>query len=191
MLETLRRSLKRANTRFRKLTKAQQRVAIAKDVISQVNAEKILASSTYFSWGDASFNEEKVADANLDMSECVSQVQCEVCGIGSLFVGAVRLADKLKFADFDSSWSGCRGQEADYLAQWFDDKQLNLVEDYFERNNRSEGEDSPIYGEESDDKRLIMIMENIVSNKGRFNPERGMWKSVPGSGAGSSDEDWG
>ncbi len=188
--ETLQKKLKARNAAFRKLPKAQQRVAIAEDVIAQLRLKKFVADSTYFSWGDRIEGTNvqgtwSAKEADLDLSVCISQVQCSVCGIGSLFAGAVLNADKLKLNDF----TGDRREEVEYLQRWFTKKQLDLVECFYERWDYSTRYDfnilqfdgereiylphTPIFGTSDPTKRLKKIMENIVSNGGKFDPFKG------------------
>lgn len=186
--EALQKKLKLDNAKFKKLNKTEQRIAIAKDVIAQLKAEKFLAKSTYFGWGkayDSYCDTSDAEEANLDLSECVSQVQCSVCGIGSLFVSAARKADALPLKKFLPD-AGDRRFESKYLDKWFDSAQLDLVEAYYEQDPRLNAENdpfssfhysrSPIYRESNSTKRLTMIMENIVSNNGKFQPARGKHK---------------
>lgn len=183
--EALQKRLKAANKRFAKLSKSEQRVRIAKDVIAQLKTKEIVPRSQYFGVSDyAAYEEAKKAD--LDMSECVSQVSCQVCGIGSLFVAAVKRADDLKISDF---LGDDRALEVEYLKDWFNEEQLHLVEEYYERHDHwspVEGEswvvmhpDHPITREMNPGKRMKMIMENVVSNSGRFIPTRGAHGAKP------------
>ncbi len=183
--EALQKTLKKENAKFKKLTRAQQRVAIAEDVIAQVKAKKFIANSTYFDWAESvdSDTVENAKEAGLDLSECVSQVKCEVCGIGSLFMSGVRKADNLKINQFNT-WDA-RSEAVEYLEKWFDSDQLDLVEDYYERNGGLVPDEwyvdyddscSPIYRQDDDDKRLMMIMANIASNNGKFDPKKGKYK---------------
>lgn len=191
--ETLQKKLKARNAAFRKLPRALQRVAIAEDVIAQLRLKKFVAYSSYFSWGDRVKDESYVSgvrqaeEADLDLSACISQVQCSVCGIGSLFAGAVLNADKLKFNDFFHG----RGEEVKYLNHWFSTNQLDLVECFYERwdeydrsyhNIKIEDsviEGSQIFSEGNNTKRLKMIMQNIVSNGGKFDPFKGKHRIKP------------
>lgn len=179
--------LKLENAKFKKLSKPEQRIAIAKDVIAQIKAKKFVAGHTYFQLGKNELNPPQTYEAvekKLQLGECIAQVGCEVCGIGSLFASAVLKNDKLKFEDFYD----VREQEVEYLGKWFSKKQLDLVEVYFEQDLEAgygadyrdthswEDEifpDHPIVSEPDDDRRLIMIMENIVSNDGKFDPRKG------------------
>lgn len=90
---------------------------------------------------------------------------CAACGIGSLFIAAVMKADQLPMHDFLVNRG--RPREVEYLQRWFSAQQLDLIEDYFEHP------DSSKWADRSPKKRLVMIMENIISNGGEFNPYRG------------------
>jgi hypothetical protein len=181
---TMRRALAQKNKKFLKLTRKEQRVAIAEDVIAQVRAKKFVAASVYFKLGRANNGCDEVYstpefdltdNTNADLSECIAAEGCTVCGIGSLFASAVLNADRLKVKKVASHQSVCvgRGDEVHYLRKWFDADQLNLIEDYYEQESWRE---STIYDEDDDSKRLIMIMQNIIGNKGVFDPSKGPHK---------------
>lgn len=178
-LSKLQRKLRAMNLKFNKLSRKEQRIAIAKDVVEMLRAKKIVANSTYLTMPtETMFDEhtpgfEKAAERGLDASVCLEQVKCEVCGIGSLFVGALRHNDKLSAGTLKEQMEhgDIRQTQVEYLEKWFDADQLQLVEDYYEQN--SGDFESPIYMEDDDNKRLSMIMENIISNGGKFDPSRG------------------
>lgn len=190
-LARIRRRLQARNRRFKVMSRAEQRVAIAKDVIAQLDAKKIVARSTYFSPPQkvedkcrARYGDEKVRE--LDLSEVTAQVKCEVCGIGAVFLSTVEFNDKLKVKEFFSydpihGYLSDRDNQVEYLGKWFSSKQLDEIEEYFE--NGSPGCDeakpwssSPIQREVKREKRLRMIMENIISNNGKFDPYKGKHK---------------
>lgn len=199
--EKLKAKLKRENAAFRKLSKKDQRIAIAKDVIKLLKTDKIIARSSYLTLGNydefSDVFDSDLADimvdtsdddehdtcaiinpkiAKLDASLLLEQMlpACEVCGIGSLFVAALRKNDKMTIEHFKDKVldDATRDHEVEYLAKWFDSQQLDLIEEYFEDRSGCDSE-SPIYSVVEQDKRLVMIMENIVSNKGEFDPHRG------------------
>jgi hypothetical protein len=189
-LEAVRKRLEKKNEEFRKLTKSEQRVQIAQDVIAQLKAKKLVAASTYLTpqVDDVNIDSPECDDypyiGDLDVSEVTSQVQCEVCGIGSLFVTAVERNDKLKVKKFinDDGWGSAfsnREGQVEYLRRWFPEEMLDEIEAYFEDDTRHSA--SPIRREWDADKRLQMIMENIISNNGKFNPEKGdhRWDRKP------------
>lgn len=137
-LTAVRRRLKAANARFKKLTKAQQRLAIAKDVIFQLKMREIKAGSTYLTAKTLYLNYDHPSEKleGIETAEALCQEQCTVCGIGSLFVAAVKKNDKLPLTDFltDVNVNDKRDAEVRYLSKWFDSEQLDQIEDYYERN---------------------------------------------------------
>lgn len=182
---------KRRNRAFHKLSLGKQRVAIANDVLAKLGAKKIVPSSTYLivpqalerasSYAAGDPNDKK---HNVDASAVLEALTspCQVCGIGSLFIGAVAKADRLTLAQLNEVENGhydescsTRESEISYLKKWFDRDQLDLVEAYFEQGSCGEHYptwDSPI-SQAPKSRRLVMIMENIVSNRGRFHPYKG------------------
>lgn len=174
-----RKKLRLANRRFMKLSKKEQRIAIAEDVILQVKAGLIVPLSTYFRPShsmDAHLDAARDLELGTVIASCTSKSDpCKVCGIGSLFVSAVQKADNMKLksfsfsASFDSS-ANMRKHETRYLKRWFDAEQLSEIERHYEC--RVEG----IGYRDYPDKRMIKIMENIISNGGKFNPYKGAHK---------------
>jgi len=190
--QDLQKKLKKDNAAFARLSPEEQRVTIAKDVLAQLRRGKFRAGHTYFEFGDqGGWNNSVDSDSvdaagreGIDMSCAIGQVECTVCGIGSLFAASVLKADNLKLKTFLRT-NNERNAEVRYLRQWFTKKQLDLVECFFERwsagargdyqiNLSDETlEESPIFTEMDDTERLRMIMHNIISNSGRFDPFNG------------------
>lgn len=177
---------------------AKMRVAIAKDVLAQLKAKKIVPS--YSTWIedpkhggiDTLIEDAARADAeSIDVCEFVSKLnKCEVCALGSLFVSQVRLDDKTceVFRKMNPSKTPT---EAGYdvfeelnkspLKMYFSKDQLTLIESTFEGG---EGMHSPatekdralayaysqMYVKAAD--RLTAIMKNIISNNGTFIPKQ-------------------
>jgi hypothetical protein len=184
--EKLKRALTRKQREFEKMTPREKRVAIARDVIDQIEARKLIATSVYFDLSHTAAERMRAShrSGSVDVAMVTAQAQCRVCGIGSLFVAAIERADNLKFKDF--SRHDHRDAEVTYLRQWFDEATLDRVEQYFERKTIECGvregfrsaapvskHASPILVENDNGRRLTMIMENIVSNRGTFDPTRG------------------
>lgn len=156
------------NAKFRKLPIARQRVAIARDVIKLLSKGKIKARSTYLNSPVETATRYRSADLGVALTcgEC-----CEVCGIGSLFVATVMTANHVKVEDFHNS-DDARQFEVDYLEKWFDYDQLTIIEMHYELRNEAYGFTS-MGAKKTADARMVMIMENIISNGGRFIPSRG------------------
>lgn len=194
--EAFKRAARARNRRFEKKSLSEQRLAIARDVIEQIEAGDLTAASAYFASSDLSRFEDRIfrreSLGEVDASVVLPQVaDCRVCGIGSLFKCAVENANSLPIKDL--LHGDTRENEVRYLRTWFSKEQLNLVEDFYERHTRWQDYhssytrvgarsgkpvgDSPIMAMEHDGTRLKMIMENIIANNGKFNPWRGPHKS--------------
>lgn len=173
------------NAAFKRLSASAKRVAIAKDVLAQLAARKYRATcGTYVDGLDVSQN---VAD-DVQLQEIVAgqQESCDVCGIGSVFLSAVRLGDNLKVGDalYDRDYDANFDESvmADKVREYFEPAQLALIETAFERSRIGMSEDwhedddamerALKFGSRyrSDTARLKAIMENIVENKGVFKP---------------------
>lgn len=167
---------------FSKLSKAQQRVAIAKDVIEQLTTEKITAvSGTYLSIPYAVL---KPKDQLQDVFEAR---KCEACALGSIFVCAVKITNNLTAGEVGSSNDGevrtnsINGHSMfPYLSKYFSREQICIIEGAFEGSNigtygsdqlsqdLSEAAGLGYTHIDSHEDRLKVIMRNIIRNKGTF-----------------------
>ena len=139
----------------KRMTKAQTRVAIAKDVLKALDTKRIKATSgTYLqtskaaaralaasvgiearkdAYGDLEYN---VADDKFDAQPrkpVKAPKACRVCAIGSVFVAAVDRFDKLTIGQTQAAILG--GEVAamrEYLDPWFSHDQLSLIEAVYE-----------------------------------------------------------
>jgi hypothetical protein len=170
--------MKSRNRAFARLSPEKQRVRIAKDVIEQLADGLLIPASTYFYFGNrreygADFDLSAIRDPQkCDLSHLTARVPCTVCGIGSLFVAAVKRADKLK-------WTGCglpRFTITSYLGEYFTERQLDKIENWYECSGYCEFcPDGSCYnwgdwGEKTPRVRMKKIMQDIVKNKGEFIP---------------------
>ena len=179
------------NYRFKQMTPTQQRVTIAKDVLKLLEAEKIVArSGTYMDLGRKVESKDIWAGSGYWTGGEVEGVQvhqlieaaptCKVCGIGACFVAAVRRADQCKSTDMSGTNDDHFMRE--YLEQWFDIEQIELVESAFEMDTsfynqeRERTKDVAYYAQQfgkryaKDGDRLAAIFTNIADNKGKFVP---------------------
>lgn len=186
-------SLKKANLKFARLSKKKQRIKIAEDVIASLKVGRYRPASMYFELGDHSDDAEvgldiqasDVKDSTCQVAIGIDQVGCTVCGIGSLFAAATENHDKLSLKKLfntpdTNSFFGrpkpVRDQIVTYLKTWFDRAQLNLIENYYENPYTKDGsayDGNKIKTTKDDKKRMIKIMENIISNDGQFDPSKG------------------
>lgn len=172
--------IKRRNAAFAKKTISQQRVQIAKDVIAFLKSGVLVADSNYLQLDnktqDLKYSSDGIPDVEANVALEAMGTTCTVCGIGSLFVATLMRKNKLKLHDLFNQ-GNVKRMEINYLAGYFDHTQLDFVEYYFEANGNDRG-GSPIMSTYDDTKRLTMIMENIISNKGKFNPKKGMHRDA-------------
>lgn len=168
------KNLRDRNRRFARMPRDRQRIAIARDVLAQLDIGRFEAASVYLQIRTRPLAEPhelhfKAAQAEIDLSEVTACAdKCRVCGIGSVFVAAVERADRLKLAELRPNYDGNplvpRQKMVDYLAPWFDGEQLGIIESVFEQ-----GQSCPAaWLEFGPTKRLRRIMENIIENGGEF-----------------------
>lgn len=175
---------------FKHLDPAEQRVVIAKDVLTQLAmGEMVAKAGTYFRHLPP---EGVVLKGTDEVGDVLNQhPQCSVCVLGALFVAAVRKADQLRVGALqDISWTQTRLRAdrnvlTNYLDDYFDDEQISLIESAFEgcefgdHGKRSAGfrgmvcKKNPIARvkpEERDRLVMIEIMNNIIRHNGKFVP---------------------
>jgi hypothetical protein len=179
--------------------KAKMRILIAKDTLKWLAAKKLkLAPGTYFNLPNKSVptnNSKKDLNRKLDkVLETVSK-PCDVCALGGMFYSMVRRYDGVKLYEGNTEYaSGPNGSEVyvssvtgsivyDRLKKYFSAQQLGLIETAFEEtimgncvNNDNDYyrlEDARVFAyNKPSATRLKMIMENIIKNKGEFNPPK-------------------
>ena len=134
------------NKRFYKRTKAQQRVAIAKDVQKQIHTGMVKAKVGIYL-------------ENLNGSEDAKKGErCTACALGALFVSKYELGDCSWFYEADAR------ELQHLLSPYFSISQLIAIEDAFEIKPRWSGIRNA-------DDRLHAIMQNIIDHKGTFYPK--------------------
>jgi hypothetical protein len=182
-------TIKKKNEAFLKLSPAQKRVEIAKDVIKQLNSKKLIAAHMVYVRTEIDNIEGITPETQLkkifDKSE-----YCRVCGIGSLFVCTVKRANAIVCSDvMGCTCKSCISDMSDvdqetitsYLKKYFSVKQLQYIEIAFESRddvvlsakdvvNYKEARSFFAYesNQFSADYRMRTIMQNIIDNKGTF-----------------------
>lgn len=157
-LKNINRNTARRNARFEALDKPGKRVYIAKDVLAQLAAKKIVASpGTYlagkvklptikeereeYSYDSHGYEKRsvKVVNPDTEVQDIVEKMKtCNACALGTVFVCAVRIADDLKIGDMPIEDEVTDSIEFDgmsmykYLGQFFSEAQLELIESAFE-----------------------------------------------------------
>lgn len=175
-IKQIQAQIKATNKAFAKLTPAEKRVAIARDVIEQTVLGKFQAKQGTYAITN---NPLSHTDLNNDASLMYTRAErCTVCGIGGLFISAVCKADKLPVSELakdiyeTGDYLEVQGGSAHaYLQQFFDGDTLNNIEGAFEQRNDFGGDwgcAEFAMDVEDDNDRLRLIMENIIVNNGEF-----------------------
>jgi hypothetical protein len=175
----------------KKLTKAEMRIEIAKDVIAQIKAKKYnpmqgrwVEQADGPDYDDWLF--ENATTCKVDVRDYTNNInKCNVCALGSLFVSAVNKYNNV-YGTYDSvstyevfSSIGT-GEKKSPLLRYFSSSQLQLIEFtfeggigafYFHDNTPTVKRAYDFHEQYSNAKdRLIAIMKNIIKNKGTFKP---------------------
>jgi hypothetical protein len=182
------------NKAFRRMTAAQKRVAIARDVIAAVQSQKILAlSGTYVKHSGIDFNCVHEETSLQDLLKQNEGRCCEACAVGSILICAAKRFNKVSVGDVvdfgyaDRSEAGIglgdRKCFVKFLEKYFSKEQLVLIEAAFERKltglslvysefTKSEEFQRSVqkYQDKSLSEALVAIMRNIIRNKGTFVP---------------------
>ncbi len=171
--------IKKANTRFARMTDAQKRIAIAKDVIKQVNAKRIKPTRGIYLETKFAGSKITIADVGLEMELKAlyeNMPSCNACALGSMFVCAVSKFNNLSIEEHINDGRKIEydknvydtikvqeiyyGRPTEYLGQFFSTAQLDELERAFEADKS--------WDPRSSTERLIAIMKNIIRNKGTF-----------------------
>jgi len=176
-----------------------KRVAIAKDALAQVKAEKyeVIAgngyivnydlddqiSNLYYSLDEHGQNPEKV-ELREYLDKMLGNVnKCEVCAKGALFLSAIRKFNNYSIEDAVMCLDAAASNETQKI---FGLRNADLIESYFEHSDPYKefqiGEEWFSYrwsdGYPDDQERLILILKNVIANKGTFTPSKLKWKSA-------------
>lgn len=179
------KALDKQNKAFDKLSKMDKRVAIAKDVIANLNSKKFIAKHGSYI--------ETIGDNKQINQFTLLDTTCNVCAIGSLLTGRISRGNKLDInLDTLLHIDDFAGEEEIKLLKdlftakelryieyafegWnindsfeFTDKEIEKVEKFFDSYINRNANDYEIEKSRSDDKRLRAIMNNIIKNKGKF-----------------------
>lgn len=176
----------KANADFAKMTKPQRAVAVAKDVLAQIKA----GNYTCEVGGYVNLETPPIEDLpdNCKVSAAIfnpSDLQCQVCARGAMFMSAIRKFNKFDFVKDSSQDDGVRNLLHPDSPKFrkiedtiFSREQIGLIESAFECCNMAgstpfEKTKSAIffgilYNNDSD--RMQAIMRNIIKNDGKFVP---------------------
>lgn len=164
---------------FNKLSKAQQRVAIAQDAIKQIKAEKYRIETGR--WADIEIGTpedlEEVPDIDQNIllngfAPIQRKITCTCCAVGAAFLSSIRLANKAVITDGAVE---SLEESAAQLGNYFSKDQIELIEEAFEKGGgycHTDTAKGVSFGRDYDDEteRALAIFKNIVKNKGEFKP---------------------
>ena len=171
------------NEEFKKATKAQKRVMIAKDVLTQIKAKRYFAESGC--WVQTNIN--ATCEKDLKDEDSVQELfaekkieSCNVCALGGLFMSCTNLNNNTTVQDLKNEfYIGDLVADDDEISNGlnriFTQKQLRLIESYFEGGEgyfRGGNKTQTFLESYNDDERLEMIMQNIIDNDGTFVPKK-------------------
>lgn len=165
-------------TTKKKMTKAEVRVCIAKDVLAQVKAKRFTARPGLYVSGlglysDLPRDEDGyLTQSPINVQAVLKDRDCHVCALGALFVSSV---DRFNACELPASDMTTMHRETleKYLGNVFSRKQMNAIEAAFEGSSNSYPKvyNSAFYQAYPDSTaRLVAIMKNIVRNGGTFKP---------------------
>jgi hypothetical protein len=178
------------NEEFKKATKAQKRVMIAKDVLAQIKLKRYFAESG--EWVRPLWSgDQKSIDIKLDPNSSIKDAfkskainSCRVCALGGLFMSCTNLNNNTTVQDLkNETYIGDLVADGDKISNGlnriFTQGQLMLIESYFEggegyfRYDLGSDEKAETFLESyNDDERLKIIMQNIIDNNGTFKPSK-------------------
>jgi hypothetical protein len=131
---------KRANSRFNRMTPAQKRVTIAKDVLKLLRQKRVKVRQG--NWVRSPELEGLMKDKPYAQLDSILPVvrECEACAVGAMFLATVSRCNDFSVGDYYKAHIGTIGlnasprfeQLANYLGQFFSLRQLGSIEAVFE-----------------------------------------------------------
>lgn len=163
-----------AKKKFDDLTRSEQRVEIAKDVLKQIYKNRFVPTKgTYVR--AVTHKSLPALESDAEVCDIMRRRKCEVCALGALFLSAVDKHDNLKVSDL--GWRGKKdlyleigtpSRIKNYLEPFFTSMELLHIEQAFENyglypygHHYHEYNHDPV-------ERMTLVMTNIVNNNGDF-----------------------
>ena len=173
------KQIKRLNNKFNSLTKAEQRVLIAKDVIAQIKAKRYKPNSGRYMIIYNGF------DNNESVQKHVDEIDCVCCALGACLISTTKFKNKLTFGNISAVRAN--GDVWGLLKNIFTPKQLAMIEYAFEVNYQGDRVAERYFSHCISDNlirksikfgvnyfteraRMVGIMQNIINNNGTFKP---------------------
>ncbi len=167
------------NKQYNASSKKERIVMLAQDVIELLKAKKIVTRTRGPFCTIPAITFDNVAEFDSSLKKVLPQVQCEVCGLGSMFVALVARKNRVAthigeygIQSMDRDLKTVLGKNLFHQVEiayemgegWFNVIDNVLDESFFKAAVK--------FGKryKSDDNRLIGIMKNIIKNEGEFKP---------------------
>jgi hypothetical protein len=158
---------------YQAATPAERRVAIARDVLAQLETHK-LSNVDCGSYIGGDVLSLLGLDAFFDLRDHADAVaaNCKICARGALMISKARLADAVRVYSFNGRIDVGSNQTDAALEDAFTESQLDGIEAAFEQWHDDQNPRPAEFGDRFDDhaERLAAIMANIVANGGTFIP---------------------
>lgn len=191
-LANLQKRIARSNGAFARMTPAQKRVQIAKDVLAQMELGRVRAKKgTYFDLGakaEKAFAKLYSNVPETELQEVLKETQkCNVCAIGAAFLCTVERVDKFKLSNL--SW-GTLNNGDEEMREYLDEnsvftkEHLAILEGAFEGWESVDPDPDDEYsgagawdfskfnrGARSHQERLRRVMQAVIDCKGEIEPE--------------------
>lgn len=171
-------AFQKRNKIFRKASRAEKRVLIAKDVLEQLKQKKIIAENQVWAVLPTAWNNKKNSQI-CDLTEKKGREnQCQCCALGALMLSEIRNTNDFMARDAKVGYSGnfeiTLDDSGKRIRKFFSEKQLELIESAYEMGEgQFDGTNKSIdFGWKFDysKDRMRAIMKNIVKNGGTFEP---------------------
>lgn len=159
------------------LTKVEQRIVIARDVVKQVKAGRYRATEGVYSYLSSYCAWDQVQDEADQMR--AGETRCPVCAIGAAIVSAIGLFNGTAAENFLKT-----NNEHTAVRKYFTAKQAREMEAAFEHYDCWSGP-AALWGRQWEDPadRLEAIYTNIAENEGQFDLK---WTPSPRSRLGKA-----
>lgn len=153
------------------LSRMQERIAICKDAITQIKADRYIPAHIYFNIIQKPAKQSK----SLQTVLCDEKIRCKVCAKGALFASWVRRHNEVTTDDTGwDDWLIC-----ETLTPTFSEEELDTIEAIFEGWNSDAYPDLSKPASDAanvvnampcddDDQILIAILQSIVNKKGKL-----------------------
>lgn len=182
-----RKAAEKARQKWDKMTNPQRRVAVAKDVLLQLELGNVKATNGTYArpLRDKDYiTLESAVDEGLGLKAVICDIKCEACARGSMFLSFVRLFNGVDANnDLNTLAQDATQPDGWDMSQNRDIKDLfgddyALIENYFEAEDANAkyawSTEIDKWGAKYKNPRtrLELLMKNIVKNKGEFVPSQ-------------------